>query len=153
MTAMDKLPTNVICQIGLVVRDVAATARAYAEVFGLPVPPVRMTGPQAETQTRHRGQPTPGRAKLAFFDMGPLSLELIEPVDGPSTWREFLDAHGEGVHHVAFHIQGMAETVGFLESRGIPLVQRGEYRGGRYAYLDAAPQLKVILELLENDKA
>jgi len=36
--------------------------------------------------------------------LGSLSLELIEPVGGPSTWREFLDTRGEGVHHIAFHV-------------------------------------------------
>ena len=31
------------------------------------------------------------------------------------------------------------------------LMQRGEYTGGRYAYVDAVSQLKTIVELLEND--
>jgi 4-hydroxyphenylpyruvate dioxygenase-like putative hemolysin len=83
--------------------------------------------------------------------MGSLQLELIEPDGEPSTWQEYLDTHGEGVHHIAFQVEGMSEQVALLESRGMPLVQRGEYTGGRYAYIDAVLQLKVILELLEND--
>lgn len=38
-----------------------------------------------------------------------------------------------------------------MGSQGMPLVQYGEYTGGRYAYMDTFPQLKVMLELLEND--
>jgi methylmalonyl-CoA/ethylmalonyl-CoA epimerase len=30
-------------------------------------------------------------------------------------------------------------------------VQKGEYTGGRYAYVDANAQLGCVLELLEND--
>ncbi len=45
----------------------------------------------------------------------------------------------------------MAEKIAYLDSKGIPLVQRGEYTGGRYAYLDGAAQLGAVLELLEND--
>jgi methylmalonyl-CoA/ethylmalonyl-CoA epimerase len=145
------LRSPVVCQVAVVVRDIEKTSRAYAEVFGLPVPSVHLTGLEAETQIRYRGKPTPGRAKLAFFPMGQITLELIEPIDGPSTWREFLDAHGEGVHHIAFQVKGMKETLTYLDGKGIPLVQKGEYKGGRYAYVDSAPALKVVLELLEND--
>jgi catechol 2,3-dioxygenase-like lactoylglutathione lyase family enzyme len=148
----ESLGSKVVCQIGLVVRDIEQSARAYADLFGVDVPPWSMTAPEQEAHTRYRGQPTQARAKLAFFRLGGVDLELIEPVDGPSTWREFLDAHGEGVHHIAFRIQGMQEQTKILERKGMPLVQRGDYTGGRYAYIDATQQLKVILELLENDR-
>jgi hypothetical protein len=76
---------------------------------------------------------------------------MIEPIDGPSTWKDQLDAHGESIHHIAFEIQGMHETFTYLADKGIPLVQRGEYSGGRYAYMDSLSQLGAVLELLEND--
>ncbi len=150
-TRSEALGSNVMCQVGLIVRDIEKSARAYADLFGMDVPAWSLTPPEEEVHTRYRGQPTQGRAKLAFFDMGSLSLELIQPVGGPSTWQEFLDAHGEGVHHIAFEIKGMNGQIALLEGKGMPLVQRGEYTGGRYAYIDAVPQLAVVLELLEND--
>ncbi len=150
-TRPEALGSNVICQVGLIVRDIEKSAKVYAELFGMEVPAWSLTDPEEKAHTRYRGQPTQGRAKLAFFDVGSLSLELIEPVGGPSTWQEFLDAHGEGVHHIAFQIKGMESQIALLEGKGMPLVQRGEYTGGRYAYIDAVPQLAVVLELLEND--
>ncbi|OGD24120.1 MAG: hypothetical protein A2Y69_08870 [Candidatus Aminicenantes bacterium RBG_13_59_9] len=45
-----------------------------------------------------------------------ITLELIEPDRNPSTWREFLDAKGEGIHHVAFEIKGMDEKTALLEN-------------------------------------
>ncbi len=145
------LSTDTIVQIGLVVRDVEATAWAYAELLGVEVPGWSLTGPEEEAHTRYRGVPTEARAKLAFFRLGNLQLELIEPVGGPSTWRDYLEAHGEGVHHIAFEIDGMQDQVAALSAQGLPLIQRGDYTGGRYAYIDSTDQLKVILELLEND--
>ncbi len=142
--------TNVICQVGLVVRDIEKMAKVYADVFGMDVPNVIITDPAEVSHIKYRGESTPARAKLAFFQMGNVSLELIEPVDGPSTWREFLDEHGEGVHHIAFQIKGMDRVLVYLEGKGISAVQRGDYTGGRYAYVDSAPSLGVILELLEN---
>lgn len=40
-----------------------------------------------------------------------------------------------------------------LEGNQMALLQKGEYTGGRYAYIDTIPQLKVIVEQLENDKS
>jgi hypothetical protein len=37
------------------------------------------------------------------------------------------------------------------DAQGILLAQRGEYTGGRYAYMDGVGQIGTILELLEND--
>jgi methylmalonyl-CoA/ethylmalonyl-CoA epimerase len=150
-TPPEALGSSVICQVGLIVRDIEKSARAYADLFGMDVPAWFLTDTEEKAHTRYRGQPTGARAKLAFFQLGSLSLELIQPVGGPSTWQEFLDAHGEGVHHIAFQIKGMDDQIALLERKGMPLVQRGDYTGGRYAYIDAVPQLAVVLELLEND--
>ena len=90
------------------------------------------------------------RAKLAFFDLGHVQLELIEPVGGPSTWQEFLDTKGEGVHHIAFNIEDMDAQVAMLEEKGMPLVQRGDFQGGCYSYIDSTAQLGVMIELLAH---
>lgn len=151
--ADDSLGSTTVVQVAIVVRDIEAKARAWAEVLGVPVPEIRLTDPEEKAHTGYRGRPSSGRARLAFFRLGQVSLELIEPVGGPSTWRDQLLEHGEGLHHIAFQIEGMKDRVAFLESKGIPLVQRGEYTGGRYAYLDGVTQLGAVLELLENDPA
>jgi catechol 2,3-dioxygenase-like lactoylglutathione lyase family enzyme len=142
--------SQIICQVGLIVRDIERSSAAYADLFGMDVPEWILTDAYESAHTEYRGQPTAARAKLAFFDLGQVSLELIEPVGAPSTWREFLETHGEGMHHIAFRIQGMEEQLTILAEKGMLAVQRGDYTGGRYAYVDAVPQLGVILELLEN---
>jgi len=147
----ETIKTRQVAQIGIVVPDIEAAARAWAQVFGLPVPPIIVTDPLEKAQTEYRGEPTAAQAKLAFFRFENIDIELIEPISAPSTWREQLEQHGPSLHHIAFRIQGMAATRGALEEHGIRLVQRGEYTGGRYAYLDALGPLGVVLELLEND--
>lgn len=144
------LGTNVICQVGLIVRDIERSAEAYSRVLGLPKPSVIVTDPQETAHTRFRGQPTGAQAKLAFFDMGQVSLELIEPIGGPSTWREFLDEKGEGVHHIAFVVKGTDQVVQYLAGHNVEVIQQGDYTGGRYTYVDSTAALGVVLELLEN---
>lgn len=144
--------TTTITQIGIIVHDIEATAAAWAETLGLPAPNVIVTDGYDRTQAEFEGAPTEARAKLAFFPMGQVTVELIQPIDGPSTWRDHLEKHGQGLHHIAFVIEGMGEQVAYLGGRGLPLVQKGEYTGGRYAYLDGVATLGAVIELLENDR-
>ena len=147
---VEGIGTIVVTQIGLIVRDIEKTSRIWADVFGVPVPAVMITDGLDKAHTEYKGKPSTATAKLAFLQFGQVSIEFIQPDGTPSTWQDFLDEHGEGVHHIAFNIKGMPEQIAYLTGKGIPLIQRGDYTGGRYAYLDGEPRLKVILELLEN---
>lgn len=152
MVVKNLMGTNVVAQIGIIVRDIEKTSQVYADFLGVEKPPANWTDTVDKAKTKYQGAASPARAKLAFFDMGSLQLELIEPDEHPSTWREHLDEHGEGVHHIAFVVKDMKGTVKRMEANGMPLIQKAEYPGGRYAYMDTTDDLKVLLELLENDK-
>ncbi|MCL2355735.1 MAG: VOC family protein [Defluviitaleaceae bacterium] len=146
------LGTDVCVQVGILVHDIEKTGDAYAALLGTERPAWNWTGTREEALTEFRGAPSEARAKLMFFPVGGnMTIELIEPDSHPSTWREDLDKNGEGVHHLAFVVKGMKQVVARLEANGIPLIQKGEYPGGRYAYMDSNSQLKTLLELLEND--
>lgn len=150
---MDKLPlkTNVITQVAFVVRDIETSAKAFSDFLGLPMPEIKMTAEYEFTKAQYRGNPTKARAKLAFLPIAPgVRLELIQPDGEPSTWKDALDA-GEGFHHLAFNIKGMKEIEATLARNGMPVLQKAEYTGGRYSYIDATKQLKMVVELLEND--
>jgi len=149
----EPLATRNMVHIAVVVRDVEKTAKAWGEMFGVEVPKSSLTDPLEKAHTTYRGQPTKARAKLIFLQLDNLRVELIEPVGGPSTWREFLETNGEGVHHIAFKVKDTDKHIAMLEKKRMPLVQRGEwtaYTGGCYSYFDSVRKLGVMLELLEN---
>jgi len=148
--AQHSMSSSRMVQVGLIVKNAEESAKRYAAIFGLPVPPVSLTDAADKSHIQYRGKPTQAQAKLAFFNMGSLQLELIEPVGGPSTWREFLEKKGEGVHHIAFIVPDTEAEAKILSEHGIGLVQKGDYTGGRYAYFESEPQLAVALELLQN---
>jgi len=82
-----------------------------------------------------------------------LSLELIQPLGGPSSWQEVLDEKGEGLHHIAFQVSGTAEKAQVLAERDIPLLhQGGDPRTGQFTYFDARASLGIIVETLEGYK-
>ena len=145
--------TNLLAQVGFIVKDIETAKRKWAEFLGVPVPPTQGSGEYRVTQTVFEGKPAPeADSPLAFFDVGPgLQIELIQPNEAPSTWRSFLNEHGEGMHHLAFQVRDSAEQVANAEKNGLRLVQHGLYGdgSGEYNYLDA-PELKCIVELLES---
>lgn len=146
------LGTRVVTQIGILVNDIEKACQDYAEFLGVENPGYTVTDTIDKTRAEYKGGPCEARAKLAFFRVGDnLDIELIEPDDKPSVWRDDLDKNGEGFHHIAFVIDGMKEKVMLLEKNNMPLIQKGEYTGGRYAYVNAREKLKVMIELLEND--
>lgn len=147
----ETLGTTKVTQVGIIVRDIEAKAQAWSEILGLPLPEIIVTDTVDIAQTEYQGHRTTARARLAFFQLGQVDLELIEPIGEPSTWKDQLDQHGDSLHHIAFQIKGMTEKIAYLDAKGIPLAQRGEYTGGRYAYVDGSRQLGTIVELLEND--
>lgn len=144
------LGSTTVAQIAIVVRDIEAAMERYAAILGLPVPDIIITAPGLEVHQTYNGEPSDAQAKLAFFNLGQVQLELIEPMGGNSTWQAALDAKGEGVHHIAFWVEGMQRSVDFLKSHNIPMIQRGDMGEGQYAYFDSEAPLGVTLELLER---
>ncbi len=149
---MNKLNSTSVVQIGLIVKDVEKAASAYAEVFGIPKPAVVPIGDDSFAKTHYHGQPSTAKGKAAFFDLGPVQMEVIEPVGAPSTWEEFLQKHGEGIHHIAIKTMDMAEARKFMASKGMETIQNGGWDGGQYAYMDCSKSLGMILELLHFDQ-
>lgn len=148
------LGTDLVTQVAIIVNDIEVTKKKYAEFFGVEPPPIIDAGDYEITQTTYMGNPAPrARSKLAFFNVGPnVVLELIEPNGEQSTWQDFLDQKGEGLHHIAFVVKGMDNQVAACEKFGMTETQRGKYGdgSGEYAYLDATRDLKCFIELLES---
>ena len=145
------LGNDMVAQIGIVVDNIEEAGKKWAEFFQVDVPPIIGSGPDEIVKAEVNGERSDASCKMMFFAAQNIQIELIEPDEKPSTWRDDLNKNGEGVHHLAFNIKGMKETIARLEANGIPLLQKGEYTGGRYAYMDSSKTFKTLIELLEND--
>ncbi len=149
---MDKIKKNIgsLCQIGIIVKDIEKAVRTYSNLLALPVPKIMVSESQEKAHTTFRGAPTDARAKMAFFDLGQVTIELIEPTGGPSTWREFLENKGDGYHHIAFKVDSTEEALKNLSQEGIEVIQQGDYPGGRYTYCAAESTPDLTIELLQD---
>ncbi|MBZ5515349.1 MAG: VOC family protein [Acidobacteriia bacterium] len=130
--------------IGWVVNDLDRVV-GYWEKLGLKN--VRRDGVREFPDTTFRGKKTPVSMKMAFGDIGGVMIEWIEPVQGKSVYNEFLQAHGDGVQHLAYPVaspEQLEEQLKYFKARGVDVVQRGSWQAktgkGLFAYLDTAPR-------------
>jgi catechol 2,3-dioxygenase-like lactoylglutathione lyase family enzyme len=148
--AQEKFGKGQITQIGIVVNNIDEASKKWAAILGFDkIPETIITDEYEKANTQFEGDPTEARAKLAFFRLENLTIELIEPVGKKSTWYKQLKKHGEGIHHIAFGVDGMEKNVAYLENKGGKLVQKGDFTGGSYSYIDM-PNVVVIFELLNS---
>ena len=154
---MKSLLPHKVLQIAFVVDDVEKHLEMMAKLFGIETPSTNVTGSNEETQSLYRGEPTEGRAKVGYIPLENILLEFIEPVDGPSVWKDFLEQNGNGIHHLAFIVDGVKQVIGDLEDFGLPLVHHGNFAkaanapSGQYAYLQGLDKLGFDVELLAFD--
>ncbi len=140
-----------LMQVGIIVEDMEKSCRAWAAFLGIKeVPEIMVAFGHPSKPTEYKGEPSDAKARLAFFTLDNITIELIEPLGGESTWQEFLDEKGEGIHHIAFDVEDMSTSVTACREQGIPMVQCGGWGTGEYAYMDAVSVMGALIELLEH---
>ena len=142
-----------IVQVAIVTRDIEGSVKRWASVLGMEIPKITTTRPGEEVKVVFQGKASKGQAKLAFFKMGQVVLELIEPVGKDTSWKQYLDQHGEGVQHLGFQVKDLDQAIANGQKAGMPVLHRGRYDkdNGDYLYLESEKALGVTLELLHSD--
>jgi hypothetical protein len=141
-----------LSQYALVVNDLKAVSD-YWEKLGIPA--MDVTHP-ALTDLEYHGQPGQFDQELGWHRHGTITWEWITPLAGPTVYQDFLDAHGEGFHHLAFDVADIDAVGEAWTGLGYPIVQsggwgeKGKPGSGRFAYSDTTSIGGVTIELLWN---
>ena len=151
VTPLPGLPE--LFHIGWVVRDCAAAQRELSARLG--AGPFVSAGTEARfDQALVRGKPTPFSLRIAFGVLGGVLLELLEPLDDRSPHAEFLDAHGEGMHHLAFLVpdfdEQLAAVRGAHPEAKLLIDGTGPGNPVRWVYLDGSAAHGTVIELLDR---
>ncbi len=77
----------------------------------------------------YRSEPSPFSLKVCFATNRGLTWEIMQPLTGRTIMREFLDTHGEGIHHVAFDCDDAPsdQRVASFAARGFASTQSGRW--------------------------
>ena len=139
-----------ITQIAVVVRDIEAALKIYTQTLGWGPWSVFDYKPPLLHDTRVKGEPVEYRMIGAEASVDGLGFELIQPVSGPSIYQEYLDAHGEGVQHIACMKHSDQDSSLMKEhwrGHGAEILMSGRIGTSiEFYYLDTTPMLKFVLE-------
>jgi len=137
-------------QIAVVVRDIEASMRTFADEYGIGPWQLYEFNPDTVSDLQVDGQPSDCAWRLAIAMLGSVQWELIEPLDDKSIYAEFLAEKGPGLHHVAVAAPGSyQETMAGLEAKGRRVLQSGKYNGVTFAYMSTDEDLNVITEIFD----
>ena len=139
-----------ILQVAVVVKDVDASVRRYSDEYGIGPWAVYEFNPDTVKNMIVRGKGQEYAMRVALADIGGVELELIEPKDDRSIYAEFLNKHGEGIHHLAFDVKDYNATMEFFHGKGHQILQGGTWSGETYTYLDTRKDLGVISEIYKR---
>ena len=138
-------------QINVVVRDIEKAARAWAQILDIPVPEIRQSHLQSSGgySYTYRGEETPCDLKVCNIDMGGFVLELHEPAGGESSFQEYIEKHGNGVHHLGFEVGDRRdEVLEGLREMGLDTQRTvGYYPGSSWTIVDSEDILGVNLNI------
>ncbi len=138
-----------IFQVCVVVGDVEKSVERYWKVFGIGPWQIYAFQPPDLFDTMLHGKPESYSMRIASARIGNIEWELIQPLGGRSTYREFLDENGEGLHHVGVVVEDFDKTIAACKEQGIGTLMTGRFRESSFAYLDTGPALGFITEILK----
>ena len=133
-------PTDSEHHIGIAVEDLDSSIKFYSGRCGL------MPGPIfVREDFGVRG---------CFVPVGDTNLELLEGTDPNSGISIHVRERGEGLQHVCFEVDGIADKLKALQELGIELldkVPRKGLMGGEIGFMDPSSAHGVLIELVQHD--
>jgi len=145
----NKIGLDGFIQVALVVENIEKVAKKWADLFGITVPEIEIHGPIEGQILEYRGEPADYKIKFVAIQANGFVIELMEPIEGKSTFQEFFDKHGQGVHHLGFEVGERRDViVNELEKeQGYDLRTVGYYPGSSWTIVDTEEDLGVNLNI------
>jgi len=152
-TILGRIAGGTFDQVGFVVPDLEAAMADFIANLAIGPWAVWDYVPPFLPQRELRGRPGTFSMRAGFAGSGP-QVELIEPLEGPSVWHEFLAGHGPGIHHLAYYVPSFEEAAAELRELGAELLMWGGGHGldgdGRFGYFDTERRFGFVLEAIER---
>ncbi len=126
--------------VSYAVTDIAKVVESWSRLYGI--------GPW--TYRENGGKDAKGRPwkiRMAFANVGPLEIELVQCLEGRIFQSKFLDKWGEGVHHLGVFVDDVDAEAKKLVAGGANLLIHDP---GQFAYLDAGGPGGAIFELMRR---
>ena len=127
--------------IAVVVKDIDKAVEYY-QSLGIATPGREVIFPEAKPKIRAK-----------FAQMGSIPIEFIQPLEGESGYKEFLDSKGEGVQHIAFAVDNLDEETDKLVDKGVSVIVKGKAPaafGSSSAHFDTRQVGNFAIQLIQE---
>lgn len=127
--------------IGIAVKNLTEAIKYYEDVLGLKCYRIEEVKDQ--------------KVRTAFFKVGETKIELLEATSPDSPIAGFIGKKGEGIHHIAFSVNGIKDALAEADSKGIRLINNEPVQGAEgldISFLHPKSTFGVLTELCEPKK-
>lgn len=127
-----------IDHIGIAVRDLAEAQDRWKALLGV------ADGPPESVPSQ--------KVRVVFLNAGTSHVELLEPMSTDSTIARFIEARGEGIHHIAYRVPSVDRALEELKASGRRVVDehgRPGARGHRVGFAHPSSFGGVLVEFVE----
>lgn len=148
---MSEVKNPRLCQVGLVVRDLDKAMEKYRNLLGMEPTRIIEKSPTAPGKKYYKGQESDFYQRVALYYFGDMEFEILQPYGEASALSDYLEEHGEGIHHVAFDTDDFKGTEALLESFGAHKIQTGptsRHPALEWGFFDTGDQLGTMIELV-----
>lgn len=125
--------------IAIAVSDLEAAIEHYTKIWGLSL--------------EHREVVEDQGVEEAMFPIGDSYIQLLAPLNPDTTVGKFIERKGEGLHHIAYEVDDIAESLDALRASGVALIDsepRTGSRGTRIAFVHPKSNRGLLVELVEK---
>ena len=132
-------PTH-IEHIGIAVANLDESISYYEKVLGLECYAIEEVADQ--------------KVRTAFFKVGDTKIELLESTDPEGPIGKFLEKKGPGVHHLAFAVDNVGESLKHVQEQGVRLIDEVPRKGAeglQIAFLHPKSTQGVLTELCGHE--
>jgi catechol 2,3-dioxygenase-like lactoylglutathione lyase family enzyme len=135
---------NKLHHISIVVRD-AEKAQKYYESIGIG-PWVEYPPMKEYVKINVPDENGFYNLKIKCVQIGPIQLQLVEPGQGDSLYKDHLEEKGEGVFHIGFDVNDISAIDPKIEAMGLNVLSNGRRENGSgFSYLDTASDAGLVL--------
>ena len=131
---------NKIDHLGIAVKSLDEAVLYYEKVLGLTCDRVEVVESQ--------------KVKTAFFNVGGVHIELLEPTSEESPVAKFIAKKGPGIHHIAFATDDVQKVLDHAKENKVTLINEKPFAGAggkRVAFLHPKSTFGVLTELCSDD--
>ena len=104
-----------IDHIAIAVKDLAKEIEVYKNIPGFEFSGTEVVEEQKVT--------------VAFFKVGDVFIELLEPLSDDSPVSKFIEKRGGGLHHVAYEVDDIGKEIDSFREKGIPMLDNEPRKG------------------------